>query len=388
MLQVGLVVSPPNEGHAVLRSPIPGFVKPPPDCQSVRSSHFLPMNSIPYGGSQMMLPSVPSPISFIFFGIPSFIIIFMLLISTILFTPFFIFSTYPDHHIFFFSTSMMSIIKKIRPRRCQLSVPASSKKKIEKAASIKVDGVILDLEDSVAPDQKESARHQIIDGLTQLNWRASSISVRINATNTEWCHQDIIELVSNCSEKIATLIVPMVNTSNDLLFVETLMNQLAIKHRRALEIGIEGLIETVEGLSNIDEIARSSDKLEALVLGMGDYAASQRMRINTIGDVSSEAGDIWQYPRYRLIVACHANGIHPIDGPYADIKDIAGLKLDTKKTSLIGMMGKWAIHPNQVELANDLFTPKETTLVLTLIAKSLLVPSPEPFPYHNFTPLI
>ena len=98
----------------------------------------------------------------------------------------------------------------------------------------------------------------------------------------------------------------------------------------------------------MDKIAQSSEKLEALVLGMGDYAASQRMRINTIGDVSSEAGDIWQYPRYRLIVACHANGINPIDGPYADVKDISGLKQDSKKTSLIGMMGKWAIHPDQV----------------------------------------
>ena len=251
---------------------------------------------------------------------------------------------------------MKSPIKRIRPRRCQLSVPASSQKMIEKASSIKVDGVILDLEDSVAPDQKASARYQIIEGLKQLDWKASSVSIRINAATTQWCHQDIIELVSNCSEKIATLIVPMVNTSNDLLFVETLMNQLAIKHRSALEIGIEGLIETVEGLSNVDEIAQSSEKLEALVLGMGDYAASQRMRINTIGDVSSEAGDIWQYPRYRLIVACHANGIHPIDGPYADIKDITGLKLDSKKTSLIGMMGKWAIHPDQVAPLTEAFT--------------------------------
>ena len=254
---------------------------------------------------------------------------------------------------------MSSIIKKIRPRRCQLSVPASSKKMIEKAASMKVDGVILDLEDSVAPDQKESARHQIIDGLTQLDWKASSVSIRINATTTQWCHQDIIELVSNCSEKIATLIVPMVNTSEELIFVETLINQLAIKHSSATEIGIEGLIETVEGLSNIDEIARSSDKLEALVLGMGDYAASQRMRINTIGDVSSEAGDIWQYPRYRLIVACHANGIDPVDGPYANIKDIAGLREDSKKTALIGMMGKWAIHPDQVTPITQAFTPEK-----------------------------
>lgn len=254
---------------------------------------------------------------------------------------------------------MTSISKKIRPRRCQISVPASSKKMIEKASSIRVDGVILDLEDSVAPDQKESARYQIIDGLKHLDWKASSVSVRINATTTEWCHEDIIELLSHCSEKIATLIVPMVNTPNDLIFVETLIKQLAIKHSSATEIGLEGLIETVEGLSNIDEIAQSSEKLEALILGMGDYAASQRMRINTIGDVSSEAGDIWQYPRYRLIVACHTNGIHPIDGPYADIKDITGLKQDSKKTSLIGMMGKWAIHPDQVTPITEAFTPEK-----------------------------
>ena len=254
---------------------------------------------------------------------------------------------------------MTSILKRIRPRRCQISVPASSKKMIEKASSIRVDGVILDLEDSVAPDQKESARYQIIDGLKQLDWKASSVSVRINATTTEWCHEDIIELLSHCSEKIATLIVPMVNTPNDLIFVETLIKQLAIKHSSATEIGLEGLIETVEGLSNIDEIAQSSEKLEALILGMGDYAASQRMRINTIGDVSSEAGDIWQYPRYRLIVACHTNGIHPIDGPYADIKDITGLKQDSKKTSLIGMMGKWAIHPDQVTPITEAFTPEK-----------------------------
>ena len=254
---------------------------------------------------------------------------------------------------------MTSILKKIRPRRCQISVPASSKKMIEKASSIRVDGVILDLEDSVAPDQKESARYQIIDGLKHLDWKASSVSVRINATTTEWCHEDIIELLSHCSEKIATLIVPMVNTPNDLIFVETLIKQLAIKHSSATEIGLEGLIETVEGLSNIDEIAQSSEKLEALILGMGDYAASQRMRINTIGDVSSEAGDIWQYPRYRLIVACHTNGIHPIDGPYADIKDITGLKQDSEKTSLIGMMGKWAIHPDQVTPITKAFTPEK-----------------------------
>ena len=254
---------------------------------------------------------------------------------------------------------MTSILKRIRPRRCQISVPASSKKMIEKASSIRVDGVILDLEDSVAPDQKESARYQIIDGLKHLDWKASSVSVRINATTTEWCHEDIIELLSHCSEKIATLIVPMVNTPNDLIFVETLIKQLAIKHSSATEIGLEGLIETVEGLSNIDEIAQSSEKLEALILGMGDYAASQRMRINTIGDVSSEAGDIWQYPRYRLIVACHTNGIHPIDGPYADIKDITGLKQDSKKTSLIGMMGKWAIHPDQVTPITEAFTPEK-----------------------------
>ena len=254
---------------------------------------------------------------------------------------------------------MTSILKKIRPRRCQISVPASSKKMIEKASSIRVDGVVLDLEDSVAPDQKESARYQIIDGLKHLDWKASSVSVRINATTTEWCHEDIIELLSHCSEKIATLIVPMVNTPNDLIFVETLIKQLAIKHSSATEIGLEGLIETVEGLSNIDEIAQSSEKLEALILGMGDYAASQRMRINTIGDVSSEAGDIWQYPRYRLIVACHTNGIHPIDGPYADIKDITGLKQDSKKTSLIGMMGKWAIHPDQVTPITEAFTPEK-----------------------------
>jgi len=254
---------------------------------------------------------------------------------------------------------MKSPIRRIRPRRCQLSVPASSQKMIEKASSIKVDGIILDLEDSVAPDQKEAARHQIIEGLKQLDWKASSVSIRINATTTEWCHQDIIELVSNCSEKIATLIVPMVNTSNDLLFVETLIEQLAIKHSSATEIGLEGLIETVEGLSNVDEIAQSSEKLEALVLGMGDYAASQRMRINTIGDASSEAGDIWQYPRYRLIVACHANGIDPVDGPYANIKDIAGLRDDSKKTALIGMMGKWAIHPDQVTPITQAFTPEK-----------------------------
>ena len=150
-----------------------------------------------------------------------------------------------------------------------------------------------------------------------------------------------------------------VNTPNDLIFVETLIKQLAIKNSSATEIGLEGLIETVEGLSNIDEIAQSSEKLEALILGMGDYAASQKMRINTIGDVSSEAGDIWQYPRYRLIVACHTNGIHPIDGPYADIKDITGLKQDSKKTSLIGMMGKWAIHPDQVTPITEAFTPEK-----------------------------
>ena len=245
----------------------------------------------------------------------------------------------------------------LRPRRCQLSVPGSSENMLAKAAALTVDSIILDLEDAVAPNAKEQARGQVIKALTEHQWQATSISVRINATDTPWCHDDIIQLVSHAGAQISTLVLAKTIQAADVHFVHLLLDQLEQKLGLQNRIGIEGLIEDVSGLLHIEDIAGASDRLESLIFGMGDYSASQHMRLDAIGSTGDYPPDIWHYPRYKLITTCHAYGLDPIDGPYADFKDLDTLQTEAKNAATLGMFGKWAIHPSQVEHLQRTFAP-------------------------------
>ena len=250
-----------------------------------------------------------------------------------------------------------------RLRRSELSTPGTSTKMIAKAAASDADLVFLDLEDAVAPSEKEGARKNIIAGLNDLDWGPTVRSYRINGVHTHWCHDDLIEVVTGAGANIDVIIVPKIKGPRDVWFVDDLLTQL--ERKLGLEvgrIGIEVLIEEVEALACVNEIARCSPRLEAMILGVGDLSASQGMRLGHIGatDGAEEIkypGDVWHYARIQMIVAARAAGIDAIDGPYANFGNPRGYEVGATTFSMIGGVGQWCIHPSQVEIANRVFAP-------------------------------
>jgi citrate lyase subunit beta / citryl-CoA lyase len=248
--------------------------------------------------------------------------------------------------------------KSSRLRRCQLCVPGSSSKMLAKAAALRCDGVILDLEDAVAPNAKAEARGLVVDAMLSHAWQARSVSVRINDVDTEYCHDDIIDIVTGAGARLDTLVLTKAKSAVDVMFVHLLLDQLEKKLKLARPIGIECIIEDVQGMLNVEEIAGCSDRLESLVFGMGDYSASQMMNLQEIGGSGAVyPPDLWHYPRYKMIIACRANGLDPIDGPYANFRDTDTFRSECQRASVLGMAGKWAIHPDQVATANTAFSP-------------------------------
>jgi citrate lyase subunit beta/citryl-CoA lyase len=174
---------------------------------------------------------------------------------------------------------------------------------------------------------------------------------------TPWCHDDIIEVVSGAGDKLDTIMLTKAKRAEDVVFVHLLLDQLEQKLGLARRIGIECLIEEVEGMMHVEEIAACSDRLECLIFGMGDYSASQQMQLGHVGSSGTYPPDVWHYPRYKMTIACHANGLDPVDGPYANFRNPDGYTKEAERSYVLGMVGKWAIHPSQVELANAVFTP-------------------------------
>jgi len=244
-----------------------------------------------------------------------------------------------------------------RARRCQLSVPGSSEKMLTKASTLELDHVFLDLEDAVAPSAKPGARGQIVDALNGLEWTPGTVCVRINDVETEWCHDDIIEVVTGAGDKLDTIMLTKAKSAADVMFVHFLLDQLEQKLKLKRRIGIECLIEEVEGMMNVEEIAACSDRLECLIFGMGDYSASQQMQLGHVGETGGYPPDVWHYPRYKMTIACHANQIDPVDGPYANFRNGEGYTREAERSFVLGMVGKWAIHPSQVEIAQSVFSP-------------------------------
>ena len=249
----------------------------------------------------------------------------------------------------------------MRLRRCELSTPGSNEKMMERAVSSKADVVFLDLEDAVAPNQKVEARAKVIKALKTLDWGKKTRAIRMNNIETEYAYQDVIDIVEQAGEFLDVIIIPKVKAGRDVFWVDTLLTQIEKRLRRDRRIALECLIEEVEALINVEEIARASSRLEAIIFGPGDFSASQGVRMGrTIGGtVTTYPGDIWHYARSKIVVAARAAGIDAIDGPYADFRNPDGYREEALRSATMGFVGKWAIHPSQIDLANELYSPSQ-----------------------------
>ncbi|MDI9977253.1 CoA ester lyase [Rhodococcus sp. IEGM 1307] len=254
-----------------------------------------------------------------------------------------------------------------RLRRSELSTPGHSPKMIAKAAASDADLVFLDLEDSVVAAKKIESRQNIIEGLTTLDWGSKTRAVRINPVSTPWCHGDIVDIVTAAGNNLDVIIIPKVFGPRDVWFVEDLLTQL--ETHLGLEVGrikLEVLIEETEALSRVEEIAACSPRLEALILGVGDLSASQGIRLGHIGaaaeGVYGYPGDVWHYARNRMIGAARAHGLDAVDGPYGAISNPDGYEREATWAATLGSVGKWAIHPSQIAIANQVFAPTPTEI--------------------------
>jgi len=249
-----------------------------------------------------------------------------------------------------------------RVQRCELAVPASSVKMIEKSADSDADFVFLDLEDAVAPGDKVQARKNAIEAVNGIDWagKGKTIVVRINGLDTHFMYRDVIDLVEQAGEKLDTIFIPKAGDPADVYMVDALLTQIEEAKGFKNKIAIEAIIETALGMANVEKIAQSSPRLEALHFGVADYSASTRARTVNLGGLNPDyPGDQWHSAISRMVVACRAYGLRPIDGPYGDIKDPEGYMLACRRGAALGIEGKWAIHPSQIEMANEVFSPPE-----------------------------
>ena len=252
-----------------------------------------------------------------------------------------------------------------RLQRCELAVPGSNPRMLEKAVTCAADYVFLDLEDAVAPDDKVQARKNVIAALNEFDWKGNgkTVSVRINGLDTHYMYRDVVDVVEQAGSKLDTILIPKVGTTGDVYMVDAMVTQ--IEEAKGLEnrIGLEALIETALGMANVEAIATSSTRMEAMHFGVADYAASNRARTVNIGGLNPDyPGDQWHAAISRMTVACRAYGLLPIDGPFGDFDDPDGYLLAARRAAALGCEGKWAIHPKQIELANEVFTPPEAEI--------------------------
>ncbi|HUA34623.1 MAG TPA: CoA ester lyase [Candidatus Binataceae bacterium] len=251
----------------------------------------------------------------------------------------------------------------LRLRRSELSTPASSPKMMEKAMASAADMVFLDLEDAVAPAQKEAARKNAIAALREMDWGKKLRAVRVNGADTHWAYDDVIQVVEGAGEFLDIIIIPKPKAPRDVWFFDTLLTEIETKMGLKKKIGLEALIEESAALARVEEIAACCPRLEALILGFGDLSASQGMRFGVATDPANRyPGDMWHYARGRMITACRANGLDAIDGPFGNFRDPDGYRRDATWAATLGAVGKWAIHPSQIDIANDVFAPTQNEI--------------------------
>jgi malyl-CoA/(S)-citramalyl-CoA lyase len=266
-------------------------------------------------------------------------------------------------------------------------VPGSQAKLIPKVAKSEADVVVMDLEDSVAPSAKEEARKNVIQALKEIDFGKKTVAVRINACDTPWQYKDIVELIEQSGERLDLFVIPMAGVAADIYAVDMITSQVERAVGRNKRIGFGIIMETAQGMCNVNQIAAASKRTQSLHFGVADYAASTRAATTGIGGtipkygVLSEKtedesprgfhpGDNWHYPLSRLVIAARAHGLFPVDGPFGDIQDPDAYKAQANRAHSLGCEGKWAIHPSQVALANEVFSPSEADVAK---AKRILV---------------
>ena len=248
--------------------------------------------------------------------------------------------------------------------RSLLAVPASNRRMVEKALASEADAVFLDLEDAVAPEKKAGAREDVARALGELDWGGRPTLFRVNALDTRWFYRDVVEVVEAAGDALDAVLVPKVNRPEDLHAVAVLLYGIELETNLPPgKIALEAQVETAEGLTNIDAVVRSTDRLGALHFGPGDFAASLGMPQTSLGtrDEWDEAypGHRFGYAMQRIVVAARAAGLRAVDGPVADHRDEEGLRAACRLARALGFDGKWCIHPAQVPIVNEVFSPTE-----------------------------
>jgi citrate lyase subunit beta/citryl-CoA lyase len=246
------------------------------------------------------------------------------------------------------------------PRRTCLSVPGSSEKMLTKAPGLGADMVFLDLEDSVAPLEKEAARDNVVKAINSLDWGDAVLCVRVNAWDTKWTYGDVIHVVENGSERLDELMLPKVQSASEVVALDLLLSQVEQVTGRQSRVGIEAQIETARGLINVEEICAASPRMETIVFGPADFAASTEMPVLTGGvQIPEYPGDHFHYVFSKILMAGRANGLQVIDGPFLKIRELDALRDYATRTRILGYDGKWALHPDQVTVINEVFTPTQ-----------------------------
>jgi citrate lyase subunit beta/citryl-CoA lyase len=250
----------------------------------------------------------------------------------------------------------------LRSRRTVLAVPGSSERMLEKAPGLDADEVFLDLEDAVAPDAKESARHNVIAALRDGNWSGKTVAVRVNDWTTTWTHRDVVDVVSAVGDRVDTLILPKADTAHHVAALDLLLTQVESAHGLEVgRIGLEVQIESARGLLDIDAIASASPRVEALVFGPADFMASINMRSLVVGEQPPgyDVGDAYHYALMRILVTARAHGVQAIDGPYLQVRDVDGFRKAARASAALGYDGKWVLHPDQIAVGNEVFAPAQ-----------------------------
>ncbi len=256
-----------------------------------------------------------------------------------------------------------------RPNRCQLFGPGSNPKLFAKMAASDADVINLDLEDSVAPDDKDTARANVIEAINTVDWGSKYISVRINGLDTPYWYRDVVDLLEQAGDRLDQIMIPKVGCAEDVYAVDALVTAVERAKGRTKPVSFEVIIESAAGIAHVEDIAAASPRLQAMSLGAADFAASMGMQTTGIGGTQEDYymlhegakywSDPWHWVQTAIVAACRTHGLLPVDGPFGDFSDDEGYIAQAKRSATLGMVGKWAIHPKQIALANAVFTPSE-----------------------------